>query len=346
MTRILMMSILTAIGHCALAAVVEPRVERFDADRVTVSWNAAAPVDVFIANRADAAMKEATLVAKANRDGRQLVTASDDRRTFFLLRDSADGQMIVVSERLLPLERGSNYRDLGGYETADGRRVRWGWIYRSGATPLLTEHDLGYVRSLGLKSMIDLRASEERELAPTRLSGGDMRYIAMDYSFRALTPPRAKSASNTGMYFPWLSTLAPQFRALFGELLAHKAPVAYNCTAGQDRTGIATALVLSALGVPRETILQDYHLSTGFRRPENEMPEFDPAQYPNNPLAQYSAKVRVTRPTPLYTEDGRSLLAALFDDVDARWGSVERYLDQELGIDSEEIAALRASYLE
>ena len=71
---------------------------------------------------------------------------------------------------------------------------------------------------------------------------------------------------------------------IFEQLLARRGPISYNCSVGQDRTGVATALVLSALGVPRDIILEVYHLSTSYGRPDNEMPEIDSAKHPNNRL--------------------------------------------------------------
>src|SRR5690606_17096622 len=86
----------------------------------------------------------------------------------------------ALAERVVPLEQGSNFRDIGGYATLDGKRVRQGLIYRSGATPMLTDSDLERVRALGLRNMIDLRSSEERALAPTRIEG--VPYTAVGYS--------------------------------------------------------------------------------------------------------------------------------------------------------------------
>jgi protein-tyrosine phosphatase len=252
-------------------------------------------------------------------------------------------------ERLLPLASASNYRDLGGYSTADGRHVRWGKIYRTGATPLLSAEDLSYVRALGIESMVDLRTVEERELAPNRSPGASTRYFTQDYTYSTLLDAGRGDdghVTNAALYRSWLTLLAPQFRIAFRELRTSKGAVALNCTAGQDRTGVATALILSALGVPRATILEDYHLSTIFRRPENEMPEFDPARFPNNLAAVPSAKTRLAKPQPLYGPTGRAHLEEAFDEIDRRWGSVETYLSQELGVGPAEIEQLRARYLD
>src|SRR3546814_79257 len=107
------------------------------------------------------------------------------------------------------------------------------------------------------------------------------------------------------MYRTWLTSLAPQYKVVFDDLLAKKGAVVYHCSAGQDRTGVATALVLSALGVPRDLILADYHLSTQYRRPENEMPKLDAAAYPNNPVAAYYRKAQMS-PNGLKPQIGRA----------------------------------------
>ena len=321
-------------SRIATAALVDPRVERVDLNHVIISWNDAAPVGVYESDRPDARIAQSTLLSDNNRDGSYLATVATNKRHYFLLRD-ATGEIRRTAERLLPLERGSNFRDLGGYPAADGRHVRWGLIYRSAATPLLSDDDIAYIHALGLHSMTDLRSTEERKLAPTRLANQGIEYIAIDYPF-----------SEVGDYESLLTVLAPQFRAIFRELLSDKGPISFNCTAGQDRTGIATALILSALGVPRQAILTDYHLSTKFRQPRYEMPDVDPSKYPGNPAAALFAKARTMKPAPLYSEDGRPWLAPLFDQVDARWGSVDHYLQQVLGLGPADLAKLRSEYLE
>lgn len=314
----------------------ELQAERYDATRIIITWVDSAPVDIYVGPSADAAFRDAKPVTVGNRDGRYLATVAADGRPYFLLRDRIDGRIVRVSERLQPLEQGSNFRDLGGYAAAGGKHVRWGLIYRSGATPLLTDRDIRYLSSLRLSAMIDLRSVQERELAPTRLTGAGIRYLALDYEFDEM--PQS--------YMEALTRLAPQFRIIFTELLSHKGPILYNCTAGQDRTGIATALILAALEVPRATILRDYDLSTTYRHPEYEMPAVDPSAGINNSLAQFAAETRSTKPPPLYTETGRSMLAEMLDETDRRWGSVDKYLAKELAVDASELVQLRHYYLE
>ena len=140
--------------------------------------------------------------------------------------------------------------------------------------------------------------------------------------------------------------LAPQLRVLFARLLERDGPLVYNCSAGQDRTGIATALILSALGVPRDTIIADYHLSTGYRRPQYEAAAFDPAAFPDNAAARMFARYRGHAPQPLKETDGTAFLSFALDQIEKDYGSVEGYLDKALGVSAVDIVALRAAYTE
>jgi protein-tyrosine phosphatase len=361
--------VLTAISssllaHTAVAAssqsqsVGSPKVERISPRRLVITWNAAAPIDVYMASRPDASSAQARLVSDDDGDGRHEMAAPNRARPYFILVDQTGGTT-RVAERLVPLQRGSNFRDLGGYPAANGMHVRWGKIYRSGATAMLSNRDVALVSGLGIKSMIDLRSTEELGLAPTRLRGvGGARYISNDYPMMPLLNRSAAAATNQAAnatpapngYVSYLTMLAPQYRAIFDELLAARGAVSYNCAAGQDRTGVATALVLSALGVPRATILADYHLSTQYRHPEYEMPPISAATAAGNSVANFFANSRKSpdwkTPRPLYSAAGTSRLGDALDAIDARWGSVDNYLRVGMGITDAQIATLRAIYLE
>lgn len=331
-------------------------VERTAPDRLRVSWTGSDAVDVYMSTRSDAAPAVAARLSAGDRDGRHDVAAPKAERVYFLLRDSRTGDTVRVAERLVPLERGSNFRDVGGYPAAGGKHVRWGMIYRSGATPVLSETDLHAVHGLGLANLVDLRSIEERQLAPTRIDG--VPYNAVGYSmneiFSAMRPAgeadNAPVRNGSALYRRMPEMLAPQMRVLFSRLLAKEGPVAYNCSAGQDRTGFATAVILSALGVTRETIVRDYHLSTTYRQPQFEMAKFDPAAFPDNAAAKMFSRYRdapsEAKPKPLKEADGTAFISAALDEIDRTYGSVETYLDKVAGVDANDIAALRAAYLE
>jgi len=290
-------ALLLATPHPASALSAE-KVERAGAGRLVVTWTDNDPVDVYVADGPDAGIDKARLVSSKDRDGRYEAAAGADR-PFFLLKDGGDGSVVRTAERLVPLEQGSNFRDLGGYPAAGGKHVRWGRIYRSGGTPMLTDADLKEIQSLGLTDMVDLRSSEERVLAPSRISG--VSYHAVGYSMMSIMGDAGdptSSRNSLGKVYERLPTLLqPQLRELFEALLQGDGPLAYNCSAGQDRTGFASALVLTALGTPRDVIYADYLLSTTYRRPEWEMPKISPAVAQENPTAAFFAPAFVTEIT-------------------------------------------------
>ena len=138
-------------------------------------------------------------------------------------------------------------------------------IYRSGATPLLTDNDVARIKALGLKNIVDLRSKEKRALAPTRPAG--IRYAAIDYSMTTMIGDRRAMTNDIDLYRNFPTSLAPQIRIVFADLIHRTGPLVYYCSARQDRTGFTTAMVLSALGLSRETITSDHRLSTTYRQP-------------------------------------------------------------------------------
>lgn len=348
------LSVICLLASASLSAT--PALARADAAAairsapgiVQVSWQAKGSVDLYLADRADADITVARLLSSKDSDGHQEVPVEAGTRPYFLIKDRTDGTVSQVAERLIPLEQGSNFRDIGGYATASGQHVRWGRIYRSGATPMLNETDLKLVSALGLRNMIDLRSDEERQLAPSRIDG--VPYTTIGYSMMKMLPANRAMTNGVAMYHNFPVFLAPQLRLIFADLLRGDAPLAYNCSAGQDRTGFATAMILSALGVPRETIIKDYLLSTGYRNPSVELPRIDPALYPNNPVAQMFAHYQNApggnKAQPLMEADGTPFLTGALAEIDAKWGSSEAYLKAEVGLSDQDLEQLRKTYVE
>jgi protein-tyrosine phosphatase len=346
---------LACLATSALAAIDAPAVERTAPGQISVRWKSDDPVDVFLAARPDAPVAKARLAAHADKDGVYQADWTDPARPYVILRDETDGRVVRVAERLLTLDRGSNFRDVGGYPAAGGKHVRWGVIYRTAAMPMLDAADYLAIGRLHIAEDIDLRSVEERQIAPDHIGEHtSARYFAIDYPaasiFGRMSVPGSAPSPTVDLYREWPISLAPQYREIFRQLLRHDGAVAYHCSAGQDRTGLATALVLLALGVPRDVVMQDYHLSTADRRPENEMPPIEPGEYPGNVVADFYLKMKAAgvsiRPRPLYDAHGQPLLQHSLDEIDARWGSVDNYLDKVLGMGTAQIARLRMLYLE
>jgi protein-tyrosine phosphatase len=175
-------------------------------------------------------------------------------------------------ERVLPLEGGRNFRDMGGYPVADGLRLKWKRLYRSGAMSALTAADYEHLAGLGVRALVDLRTTEEREAQPVEWGRlPNLSYWSRDYghSFGDLrtaiatntaTPERARQAMTT-TYRALPFEQAPSYRELFRRLAEGEVPLIFNCSAGKDRTGIAAALILSALGAHPDDIMEDYLLT-------------------------------------------------------------------------------------
>ncbi|MEI6487045.1 MAG: tyrosine-protein phosphatase [Sphingomonadales bacterium] len=241
----------------------------------------------------------------------------------------------VPHERVVALIGGNNFRDLGGYPAAGGRSIRWGLLYRSGAMAGLTPADFDTLARRGIRTVCDFRDRNERASAPVNWPAGkaptvladdylnDMRAIAALFGPTPPTGAQAKAAM-TQTYPGILKQFNGQYRRMFGELLAGRAPLAFNCSAGKDRTGVAAALLLTALGTPRAVVIEDYLLSNRY---------FDPAKLTggNDPQAQFWRRLPPDVLQAIMGVD-RAYIDAVFAVMDAHPGGVDAYLKDELGL--------------
>jgi protein-tyrosine phosphatase len=251
--------------------------------------------------------------------------------------------------RVLPLEGGQNFRDLGGYRTTDGRSVRWGLLYRSGSMHFLTAADQAYLEKLRIRTICDFRDTRERALEPAIWPAGHPpQVIEDDYvldmggigrSAPGHTPTAADAkATISGFYPQILRQFNGQYRRMFDHLLAGDAPLAFNCTAGKDRTGVAAALLLTALGVPRETVVEDYTLTNRY---------FDPSRVVHGDN-QASVAWKTLPPEVLkaYMSADPDYIGQIFIVMNAHVGGAAGYLRDELGLTPDKITTLRQFYTE
>lgn len=250
--------------------------------------------------------------------------------------------------RVVPLEGGRNFRDLGGYRASDGRMVKWGLLYRSGSMTSLTAQDYATLEKRGIRVVCDLRSTAERQVEPVHWPHADSpRVLADDYVMdngqflpkgdpRQFTAEQVRSAM-AASYPGLLTQFNSQYRRMFAELLAGHAPLAFNCSAGKDRTGIGAALILTALGVPRETVIGDYMLSNQ---------TLDPAKLMGG-KAMAGSLFAALPPEAIKMLVGvdRSYIEAAFAVIDAHQGGATGYLKDELRLGSEQIQRLRQLYL-
>ena len=169
-----------------------------------------------------------------------------------IARDTAT---YIDPRRVLDLEGGVNFRDLGGYKTSDGRHVRWRTLFRSGDPSKLTPNDLATLDKLGVETVCDFRTSEERNESPSRwIELSSVNYWTRDYAMNPgqiaamfrdpqLTPAKVRE-SMAGFYKILPFDHAASYKAMFGFLARNEVPLAFNCTAGKDRAGLGAALLL------------------------------------------------------------------------------------------------------
>lgn len=255
---------------------------------------------------------------------------------------------IPAKQRVLPLEGGQNFRELGGYKTADGREVKWGLLYRSGAMDRLTEADFRYLASLGLQTVVDFRDNNERKKEPVAWPAGSRpNVLTKDYSMdhSALAAPLSRpgltgaqaTAAMAELYGEIPLTFADQYRVLFDQLLQGNGALAFNCSAGKDRTGVAAAILLSVLGVPKDVVIEDYLLSNQYFRPRKDMLAGDPQ-------ADFYKRLSPEVIKALMGVD-RSYLESAFATMESQPGGINGYYRDKLGLDAAKIALLRAKYL-
>ncbi|MDR2980655.1 MAG: tyrosine-protein phosphatase [Puniceicoccales bacterium] len=250
--------------------------------------------------------------------------------------------------RLVHLEGGVNFRDFGGYSTADGRTMRRGLLFRSGALDRLTKDDVSKVSRLGLRQIIDFRDPHEamqrpniaipgipsdlvpanppsygggaslRQMAARALHGGDP-VVFMQELYRKL--PFENQA-----YRHMMSALQ---HIAEGGLLLH-------CMIGKDRTGVGCAIVQLALGADNDTIIEDYLIT------ETELKDFKARA-----MTEFAAEFSVSE------IEGMSVLMsarvefiqATLDVIKDRFGDMEKYLEFEFGLTPDRLERLREQYL-
>jgi protein-tyrosine phosphatase len=259
-------------------------------------------------------------------------------------------QSPIDARRIIALEGGRNFRDLGGYRTQDGRRVKWRKIFRSGSMAGVTPADQEQLAKLSIRTICDLRTIHERETDPCNWHRTfNISYWSRDYAegfgeLRTLmasplaTKEDARSAMIEG-YRRLPFQQAPGYKELFKRLAAGDVPLAFNCSAGKDRAGTAAALVLSALDVPRETVLQDYLLTD--RIVDFKSLFMERAQQRKSSLATQSEDIIAA----VLGTDVAYLNAAL-DAVERQHESVAGYAQEVLGIDREALSDMQRLLLE
>jgi protein-tyrosine phosphatase len=243
--------------------------------------------------------------------------------------------------RHVPFEASFNFRDLGGYKTRDGHRVRWNAVYRGDSLQRLTPGDQLMLARLGVRTIVDLRSSAE--LARATSATGALVDVAIHHTplfeehslpFKPAErhdPPPPPGETYLAIAADGRHAMAAALRAI--ALGGHA--VVFHCAAGRDRTGMVAAIVLAALGVDDETIAADYVLSNRAHEPTIAWAEAN--------APELAAEITSLPDWLLYAEPAG--IQAFLDGLRSRYGSIEGYL-ATIGIDAEMVAILRRRLLE
>ena len=255
--------------------------------------------------------------------------------------------------RKLPFTGAHNFRDLGGYKTKDGQTVKWGKIYRSDNLHSLTDEDLKYMKRLNIKSVVDFRSVEERENEPNKLNP-DMTQVLLPIKFqpKELDDDSIKNfikdltfgdldSSNLLRDFNIVivEEFAEEYKNFFRHIIENNAePLVFHCTAGKDRAGFASAMILTILGVPREKVIEDYLLTNTYVKDhvDDKMLEIELKTF-------FRADTDNLRKINLVEE---RYIQAAFDTIDNKWGGMDRYISEALNLNEEDILKLQDFYLE
>lgn len=209
-------------------------------------------------------------ILAGNGSGTFFLSVSTSIRIYFEL--VCGNERRILTEKQLPMTGGYNFRDLGGFRTMDGRCTKWGKLFRADELSNLTSEDLRYLASIPITSVIDFRAQSEARRSPDRLP------LTVHFTYPiAITPG---NLSNEGIQANMLKTNIDSHMKYMNRLLVSdpacvrsfriffaivqnnlSAPLIFHCSAGKDRAGMAAALVLFALGVDEETVMEDYLMS-------------------------------------------------------------------------------------
>jgi protein-tyrosine phosphatase len=318
-----------------------------DGKAFVVSWSApsaAGQVAVYARTTPDldSSTAPARRVGQAGPSGElHVVDLPSATRWYFELRPER-GAPLVVADRSLHLRSAPNFRDVGGYRTSDGRWVRMGVAYRSDQLDRLSDADLAKIASLNPALIVDLRTDAERRSGPDRLPPTASPLVAdvmassppdMAAIMRATGPQDSIAfLTQANRQFVSGASALGAYGVLMSRLDRSKGVVVYHCTAGKDRTGWASAVLLTILGVPRATVMADYLASNAYLADKNK------AMFSVLPSDRAAILEPVMTVRPAY-------LDAAFAEVKARYGSFDRYLSEGLGLDAAALAQLRSRFL-
>ena len=327
------------------------KLNRTGNDAVEISWNfAEKPRTVAIfAGEAPDRIDRRIPVAAVKRKSTVVITGlnPDVRHYFAVVPDP--GAKIVIAERRVALEGSVNFRDLGGYETADGHRVKWGRVFRSDNLGRISDRDVCFLQRMGIRLVCDFRTPAEAKKLPDRFPRGtESRHLALPIRHGEFDPAdtfeRIKKGDIAWMteqymvegYIKNIDNFAPVWSTLVTSLAdGSNRPLVFHCTGGKDRAGMGAALILLSLGVPEQTVVRDHGLSNQYIAPVLER-IYDQIR---------SHGVDPQQVAPYFTAPKPAIVAAV-RHLRQTYGSATDYLVDKAGVDAKIIEQLKKDLLE
>ncbi|MEZ5501735.1 MAG: tyrosine-protein phosphatase [Halioglobus sp.] len=331
-------------------------VERDQNQDYRIRWATAYPgqsISIFMADSPDAfyaGAKPDAPVCESTSEEAVVPNPDKTTRHYFYL-ESRHSEGIILAERRLPLEGTPNLRDLGGYETVDGRRLKWGKLYRSSKLSALTESDRAYFHRLGVILICDLRQAVEQQMEPTLLDP-DVKYMLahlpvtpgssqsfLDNLHRGVMDVQDTAGFMEGINRDFVASQLPQYAQMFKLLLGSTPPFLIHCASGKDRTGFGAALILDVLGVPEEVIIEDYLLTNKYLPIEQEI-----ERLAGELKDQTGAGVSKELLRPML-EVRPEYIMACFEEIAKRYESREHFHASALALDARNISVLKERFL-
>ena len=252
--------------------------------------------------------------------------------------------------QLSDIRKEINFRELGGYESADGRKVKHGIFYRCGAPGDLNEEELEYVRSLGIRHIFDFRSLYEALECPDPEIGAqyhNINAIVDEKGNEVVFDPEGieKGANEHEQAQIFLRKMygglpfAKAYQEMMKVIQREETPILFHCSAGKDRTGIAAVIILLLLGVNEETALADYMLTNEYRKVliERFFEKMDPILAQDEEMKEQLIAFEGVR-----QDSAEASLAS----IQKRCGSIENYFETVYGIDAAERERLKDLYLD
>jgi protein-tyrosine phosphatase len=263
----------------------------------------------------------------------------------------------LPGERVIRLEGTTNTRDIGGYQTGDMDTIRWGQIIRSDNLSRLTAGDFEKLEEMELKTVIDLRSKQERDHSPTVWQGdnppqflhfpiGDSKNEWFAAQKKMMKKNRFTKEQSLEHMVEGYRMIAEEGTSSYQNLMEvvldeSNWPVLIHCTAGKDRSGIGIALIMEALGVDRETIVEEYLLTNEVSRINDKAVFLSKQSKSSARGSRFSKGASASAWLPIVGVDA-SMLEAYYASVDENYGSMDAFLT-ELGVDQSARIALAAS---